>query len=62
MHLRSHSTPTVRALRNTSARKGGKSMKNYVSPVLDVLTLSFEDILTLSSGFDGDEHEFDLPM
>ena len=37
-------------------------MKNYETPILDVLTLSFEDILTLSSGFDGDEHEFELPM
>ena len=37
-------------------------MKNYETPILDVLTLSFEDILTLSSGFDGDDHEFELPM
>ena len=37
-------------------------MKNYEAPILDVLTLALEDILTLSSGFDGEEHEFDLPM
>ena len=37
-------------------------MKNYEAPILDVLTLALEDILTLSSGFDGDEHEFELPM
>ena len=37
-------------------------MKNYEAPILDVLTLALEDILTLSSGFDGEEHEFELPM
>ena len=37
-------------------------MKFYEEPILDVLTVTVEDILTLSSGFDGDEHEFDLPM
>jgi hypothetical protein len=37
-------------------------MKNYESPILDVLKIATEDILTLSSGFDGDEHEFELPM
>ena len=37
-------------------------MKIYEAPILDVLTLALEDILTLSSGFDGDEHEFELPM
>ena len=37
-------------------------MKIYEEPILDVLTLVSEDILTLSSGFDGMDHEFELPM
>lgn len=37
-------------------------MKFYEEPILDVLTLVSEDILTLSSGFDGEDHEFELPM
>ena len=36
-------------------------MKTYTSPILDLLKLTAEDILTLSSGFDGEEHEFELP-
>ena len=37
-------------------------MKIYETPVLDLLKIAEEDILTLSSGFDGDDHEFELPM
>ena len=36
--------------------------KVYQMPILDVVTVSSADILTLSAGFDGDEHEFELPM
>ena len=37
-------------------------MKIYEAPILDVLTLALEDILTLSSGFDGEDHEFELTV
>ena len=36
--------------------------KAYGAPILDVILLSADDVLTFSAGFDGDEHEFELPM
>ena len=39
-----------------------KSCKSYETPVLSVMLLTDADVLTLSAGFDGEDHEFELPM
>ena len=38
-----------------------KRFKHYETPEIDVVRLTDEDILTISAGFDGEEHEFLLP-
>ena len=39
-----------------------KAVKIYESPVAEIVDLCAEDILTFSAGFDGEDHEFELPM
>lgn len=36
-------------------------LKAYEAPLLDVVTISSSDILTLSAGFDGEDHELPMP-
>ena len=38
-----------------------KSFGTYETPTAEIISVAAEDILTLSAGFDGDEHLFDLP-
>lgn len=33
---------------------------SYTAPLIELVDLDVEDILTLSNGFDGDEHEFGI--
>ena len=34
--------------------------KSYEIPQVELLLISADDVLTLSNGFDGEEHEFQL--
>ena len=38
------------------------TLRIYDAPEVEVISVLAADILTLSAGFDGDEHEFELPM
>ncbi len=49
------------------SRKEGSTVKSntfktYETPAAEVMTVSAADILTFSAGFEGEEHDFLLPL